>query len=243
MPIPLLYTDDFTLFVTSPNLKFCFSTRQASLDRIASYFDFLGLRNTTPNCIVYKKSCEIPISPRPKKLTFKFALTTFATRDNPYIDCLNSLLDRLNNRNIHNLLELSVLRAHTHGCIRTVSNQYVGLAMYCPQRNLNLRIRISSYASITTAKALAIQLTLKYIVTHQRPNSTIFTDSLSTEGRYTCRSRVWPNGSVRSTASSPSISPRHLPDTSTSAAVFIVSVYIIARRVRGVPWSRRRRRT
>ena len=204
----------------------------------------LGLRKSTPNRIVYAESCELPIFLRPKKLAFKFVLRSLATRVNPSIDSLTSLLDLLNNRNTLNLFDLPALRAYarlvrhrnlihssevlpcftyslesqifspstitdrgrsvsqssdppsnflvsfrdilssslifyTDGS-KTKEGSYVGLAVHCPQLNLNLCFRISSYASIATAEALAIQLTLEYIEAHHLPNCTIFTDSLST---------------------------------------------------------------
>ena len=58
---------------------------------------------------------------------------------------------------------------------------YVGLAIYSPPPdNFKFLARISSLASIFSAEALAIQLTLEYIASSNLRKSVIFTDSLST---------------------------------------------------------------
>ena len=57
---------------------------------------------------------------------------------------------------------------------------YVGLTIHCPNLNLNLQFRISSYSSILTAEALAIQIALEYTEQYNLSNFSIFIDSFST---------------------------------------------------------------
>ena len=56
----------------------------------------------------------------------------------------------------------------------------VGLSIYSPTLSLNLKFKISKEASVYTAEALAILITLKFIKSHRITNSLIFSDSLST---------------------------------------------------------------
>ena len=56
----------------------------------------------------------------------------------------------------------------------------VGLSIHSPTLSLNLKFKISKEASVYTAEALAILITLKFIKSHRITNSFIFSDSLST---------------------------------------------------------------
>ena len=56
----------------------------------------------------------------------------------------------------------------------------VGLSIYSPTLSLNLKFKILKEASVYTAEALAILITLKFIKSHRTTNSFIYSDSLST---------------------------------------------------------------
>ena len=74
----------------------------------------LGLRQSTPNRVVYAEACELPLAIRQKKLAAKFILNSFSISDNPTLDSLDSLLDSLNGRDKFNLFNLPILRAFAH---------------------------------------------------------------------------------------------------------------------------------
>lgn len=56
---------------------------------------------------------------------------------------------------------------------------YVGLAIFSPALHLMIQKRITSYASIFTAEALAIITAIQLIIYRKIPKASIFSDSLS----------------------------------------------------------------
>lgn len=69
---------------------------------------------------------------------------------------------------------------------------YVGFAIYSPSLDLSLKYRISSYASVFSAEALAILQTIKLIISNNICKSCIFSDSLSTLQAILSPSRTSP---------------------------------------------------
>ncbi|XP_023247171.1 uncharacterized protein LOC111643480 [Copidosoma floridanum] len=204
----------------------------------------LGLRNSTPNRVVYAESKILPLPLRQEKLAMNYISKSLSFTNHPAIQSIQHLSQNTStpegsrflshplvialfklsphqnnifsssvppcfffsmdsqqlNPNIMlstgatlttaqdpktEFLDLFSSQLSTHTPFFTDGSKtdqytYTGLAFYCPPPNGHtFKGRISPHASIFTAEALAIYLTLEYIIENDISHSIIFSDSRS----------------------------------------------------------------
>ena len=204
----------------------------------------LGLRNSSPNRLVYAEACEAPIRFRVDNLAMKFILRCTSLINHPVMESITALKASKNSRSFasHPLIKAQGKLSHQISIISCSSQlpcyeaelgallhtpdthkfwgsklnpdlgpevvkklftqkreedfpgrsifftdgskmegkEFVGLAIYSSQLDLEGQFKINSAASVFTSEALAIKICLEFIKAGNIREAVIFTDSQST---------------------------------------------------------------